>query len=385
MTGSAKTKERRYTRDGSAELESHLAEVCATIGRELSSIIPSEALEGVALGGGYGRGEGGVLRTEDGDKPYNDLECFVFVRGPVPLSDRRYGPAVHGLGHRLTEEIGIEVEFKILSLQRLRSSEVTMFFYDLVCGHRVIVGPDNLLEPFDSQRDASAIPLHESQRLLMNRCSGLLFALERLGLDDFDREDADFVGRNLAKARLALGDVVLAVRGEYHWSCIERHARLREVKGPFLPLEKIHAFHEAGVEFKLHPVRASEDRETLAETHAEISKVAWAVWQWLAEKRFGTKYESPSKFSTATRSKCPETRRLKNLLVRMRAFGLSAGLRAGRFRYPREALINTLPILLWEQASFPESRAFIGKQLSEDPGTWSEALAAYTKLWEQFN
>ena len=69
----------------------------------------------------------------------------------------------------------------------------------------------------------------------------------------------------------------------------------------------------------------------------------------------------------------------------MRAFGLSAGLRPGRFRYPREALINTLPILLWEQASFPESRAFIGKQLSEDPGTWSEALAAYTKLWEQFN
>ena len=52
MTGPEKTKEQRYTRDGSAELERHLAEVCATIGRELSSIIPGEALEGVALGGG---------------------------------------------------------------------------------------------------------------------------------------------------------------------------------------------------------------------------------------------------------------------------------------------------------------------------------------------
>lgn len=385
MTDPEQTKEQRYTRDGSAELESHLAEVCATIGLELSKIIPGEALEGVVLGGGYGRGEGGVLRTEGGDQPYNDLECFVLVRGAVPLSERRYGPAVHGLGHRLTEEIGLEVEFKILSLQRLLASEVTMFFYDLVLGHRIIVGPEDLLGPLVRQRNASAIPLHEAHRLLMNRCSGLLFALERLEGDDFGGEDADFVGRNLAKARLALGDVVLAARGEYHWSCIERHSRLLRVEVPGLPLEKIRAFHQVGVEFKLHPVRAAEDRETLAGKHAELSGVAWAVWQWLAEERFGTKFGTPREFATSSRSKCPETRALKNFLVRMRAFGLFAGLRPNRFRYPRESLLNTLPLLLWEQDSFAGTQAFIGKQLNSDPGTWAEALAAYTKLWEQFN
>ena len=35
----------------------------------------------VVLGGGYGRGEGGVLHTPQGDKPYNDLDIFVFSDG----------------------------------------------------------------------------------------------------------------------------------------------------------------------------------------------------------------------------------------------------------------------------------------------------------------
>src|SRR5947199_6504474 len=104
-----------------------------------------------------------------------------------------------------------------------------MFYYDLVSGHRLVHGTDEWLGQCEHHRAAHRIPLHEATRLLMNRCSGLLFAQERLARVPFSAEDADFVGRNLAKAKLAFGDVVLAMRGQYHWSCRERQKRLKKL------------------------------------------------------------------------------------------------------------------------------------------------------------
>lgn len=88
------------------------------------------------LAGGYGRGEGGVFKDCDQDLPYNDLEFFLYIKGSPRLNERRYHDAVHRLEHEMSEEVGIEVEFKIPSLQSLASSEVSMFYYDLLCGDR---------------------------------------------------------------------------------------------------------------------------------------------------------------------------------------------------------------------------------------------------------
>src|SRR5688572_19525745 len=64
----------RFTTDGSRDLEQHLARTCAKIAAGIRGLVPESKLEAVILGGGYGRGEGGVLRTAEGDRPYNDLE-----------------------------------------------------------------------------------------------------------------------------------------------------------------------------------------------------------------------------------------------------------------------------------------------------------------------
>src|SRR5213075_351651 len=102
-------------------------------------------LEGLLLGGGYGRGEGGVLPTASGDRPYNDLEFYVFLRGNRHLNELRFGRALHVLGEILTPQAGVEVEFKIASLRELASTPISMFSYDLVVAHRWIIGNDELL------------------------------------------------------------------------------------------------------------------------------------------------------------------------------------------------------------------------------------------------
>src|SRR2546430_13631947 len=95
-------------------------------------------------------------------------------------------------------------------------------------GNRWLRGEERLLTGCEQHRDAKRIPVSEATRLMMNRCSGLLLARERLERAEFSPGDADFVGRNLAKAQLAFGDTILTAFGRYDWSCLERHKRRSE-------------------------------------------------------------------------------------------------------------------------------------------------------------
>lgn len=374
----------RFTRDGSDALEALIARTCEEIGRDVARIVPADKLQALLLGGGYGRGEGGVLATPEGDAPYNDLEFFLLIRGHPRLNERRYGAAIHDLEHRMTEKLGIDVEFKILSLEKLSSSPTTMFYYDLVCGHRVTAGPSDVLAGCAHHAESARIPAHEATRLMMNRCSSLLFAAERLARREFTREDLDFTARNIAKAQLALGDVVLTTLGKYHWSCLERHQQLATIDEPSLPMADLLAFHREGVAFKLRPCPGTSTREELQALHQAVTRAAWAVWSWQERKRLGISMVSPVEYAHSG-NKCPETFALKNPLVRLRAFGAKGLLSPLAFRYPREGLLNSLSLLLWAPELGPANHAWLSRQLVAPVSNRETAIAAYEQLWHRFN
>lgn len=364
----------RFTIDGSDELEQRLGELCAEITREVQRIVPASRLEGLLLGGGYGRGEGGVLRTPEGDQPYNDLEFYVLIRGPVFLNERRYRHALHELGERLTPAAGLEVEFKILSRERLERSPVSMFYYDLVVGNWQLLGAVDLLSGCAHHHHPEKIPLHEATRLLMNRCSGLLFSLERLRRPVFGAEEADFVGRNLAKAQLAFGDVVLAAHGRYHQSCRERLDRLRTLvpAQPIAWLDQVRRHHAEGVEFKLHPVRCTATKDALIVRHTELSELGRAIWLWLEERRLKVRFATTREYALSSVDKCPETSAWRNRLVHFKTGGLGAALRPEARRYPRERLFHSLALLLWDPPAM-------------QPADFTGGVEVYEKLWHRFN
>jgi len=351
----------RFTIDGSDSLEQHLAATCKHVRAGVERIIPAGKLKGLVLAGGYGRGEGGVLRENGRDLPYNDMEFFVFVRGSTLINDRLYKAALHKLGESLSHVVGLDVEFKILSTSRLRRSPVSMFYYDLVMGHRWIIGGDELFAGCEHHRDATRIPLHEATRLLFNRCSGLLFANERLAQDNFTAADADFVGRNLAKAQLALGDVVLTMAGRYHWSCLERHRRLQELAGADPSLLYHHA---AGVAFKLHPQRSTKTREELGKEHSALSQLAQNILLQLESRRLEIKWSTPVEYTTSKTNKCPEVPLWKNVFIHLRTRGIPTGIT----RYPREHLLHVLVTMLWTERT-----------------TKPHAIQQYAALWHRFN
>ncbi|MEI8044305.1 MAG: hypothetical protein WCL11_23040 [Verrucomicrobiota bacterium] len=383
------TKAARFTLDGSSALEAHLESVCRQIGDEVRALVPPPKLDGLLLAGGYGRGEGGVLRTGDGDRPYNDLEFYVFIRGNALVEERRYRAPLGELGHRLSPAAGLEVEFKVMTLDKLRSAPVSMFYYDLVARHRWVIGDDSLLAGCEHHSDAGFIPMSEVTRLVMNRCSGLLFSAERLRRTQFGEEEADFVGRNLAKTQLALGDALLAAGGEYHWSCRERHQRLSALgaAGNEPWREGVLRHHAAGVEFKLHPVRSDCSREELAARHAGLSGLALRFWLWIESRRLGRAFGSPREYALGADDKCPETSSLRNRLVNARAFGPAAALRSGSGRYPRQRLLHALSLLLWDGEVLTDDALLraVRRELATTALDFGGLVGAYERLWHRFN
>lgn len=375
----------RFTLDGDATLEAHLAAVCSLVQAGVEQVIPRRTLAGILLGGGYGRGEGGVARTAAGDRPYNDMEFYVFVRGSRFLAEQRFTRELTELAHELTDRAGLEVEFKLASADELRRGGVTMFSYDLAKGHRRISGAADLLAGCEHHERAADIPLAEATRLLLNRASGLLFARPRLERLPCSAADLDFVGRNIAKAQLAMGDAVLTAHGQYHWSCRERQRRLAALAPaePLRWLDAVRAEHAQGLAFKLHP-EATADVDALHLSYHRVSDLLSAVFLWLESRRLGVNFHSPLQYAIHAAEKCPESRPLRNFLVNIRRFGPLAAIEARALRYPRERLLRALPVLLWEPTLLEVRPVLVRveSELRTEDTDETGLLAAYTRLWE---
>jgi len=359
----------RFTLDGDLNLENHLAAICTAVSNEVQRVVSRERLEALFLAGGYGRGEGGVLQSVRGDQPYNDLEFYVLIRGNRFLNRQRFAPLLNALAHEMTHRAGLEVEFHILSLAQLRHSRPSMFYYDLVVGHQRLCGRESILHGCEHHHDPARLPVFEATRLLMNRGTGLLLAKDRLWTEVPTEEDRDFIARNVAKAQLALGDAVLTVCGQYHWSCRERHQRLTTLRHsvnnqPWFKAVVFH--HRRGVEFKLHPIRTQASGGELKKNHETIVDLMLHTWLWVEGQRLQRAFSSGREYATSTIDKCPESNPWRNLLLNAWIFG-PAVLKSTRCRrHPRERILNEVASRLWD-------RERAGERLSD----------SYQRLWER--
>jgi hypothetical protein len=378
----------RFTIDGSDDLEMRLAKACDAILAGVREIIPKERLEALVLGGGYGRGHGGVLKTSDGDAPYNDLEFYVFVRGNLFLAQRRHRAALHELGERLSPAMGLHVEFKVDSLEKLRRSPATMYSHDLVTGHKIIFGEEALFNGCEHHLAAGQIPAGEATRLLFNRCSGLLLVRDSFRLQNLDAEQYDFIRRNLAKAQLGLGDSLLTQFGQYHWDCRERHQRLQQLKPiETLPcLAEICRHHAEGVDFKLHPKRTTHSRSELELQFAELHHLSRRVWLWVESRRLDHAFESPREYALSDLPKCDGTSGFRNCLLNLKTFGPRAPLGTGFLRYPRERLFEALCLLFWDEEAVYEAPmlSLAQKKLQAKSTKWEDLISAYQRLWQNY-
>lgn len=195
-----------------------VAEAIRGIGAEIAAL-KLRNLRGVVLGGGYGRGEGGVM--PDG-RLSNDLDFYVVVADGTSAAEAAAEVAapLEEISHRWTEKLGVDVDFcQPKTPWRMCHDQERLMIQELINGYHDVTGePGERLFEGIRRLEASELPWMEAVRLLANRGAGLLLAAES--------SEAGFIARNINKAVLGAGDARLIASHRYAWRAEDRAAAL---------------------------------------------------------------------------------------------------------------------------------------------------------------
>jgi hypothetical protein len=325
------------------------------------------APEAIILGGGYGRGEGGIAKNKAGEPTFfNDLDYFIFTDEP---GNAALNAAVHQWEQDESALLGIDVEGKCLPRSDLDQTPGSMMFYDLVTAHTQISGPADYLAPFLPLAKADAIEAIEATRLLWNRGSGLFFAKADLATES----NLSVVHRNQAKAKLALGDALLTIRGEYRPYVRERQVLLQAESDIDA---RIVALHKEGTAFKLQPT-ATPSLEVLQSTQAVLTEIWRDCFLEVERKRLGQSFQTTSDYINYSGKLFPDSATWRNYLLGLRDQLKRGGRLSPSQDYPRGALQRALLSLLSEPSDLNAASKCLGSPLAD----LTQAAQHYTRWW----
>jgi len=205
----------RYTVLGDDTLDQFIDAQLAGIRDRVVAEVGAAHIGALVLGGGYGRGEGGMRQTAEGQRPYNDYDLVLFHRHPRPQELQAPLDALH---HEESRRCGIHVDVTPIPCARIPHLPPALTWYELGAGHVLLAGDAVVMEPL-RRRTLAGVHPSEWGRLLVNRASGVAMAWRKLAGDPVqtgaDEDTAAFAQRQAMKAWLALGDCLLADAGLY--------------------------------------------------------------------------------------------------------------------------------------------------------------------------
>ena len=276
-----------YVAGDAPAMDRRVSEAIKAIGGEIDSLrVPR--LQGVVLGGGYGRGEGGVI----GGALSNDLDFFaVTEEGASAAEIAVLVAALEPVSRRWTERLGVDVDFTVRTPWRLRHDQVRLMIQELIHGYFDVAGKKGA-EMFKGieVRPPSAFPWSEAVRLLVNRGVGLLLAHEQMSAETTNdqRATSNFILRNINKCILGAGDARLIARGGYLWKAEERAAALGEplysaaVAWKFRPRkESVCSWEEAQAEW----LKAVDEVMSAGRRTGAMRRTFYQVARWIGRRR----------------------------------------------------------------------------------------------------
>ncbi len=273
----------RFTAIDSPAVDALVADAVAKIGAAIDAMsIPR--LAGVVLGGGYGRGEGGVCTDPSGgEHPYNDLDFYVVTEEGATDDERAaIDRALAPLSKEWTDRIGVDVDFcPAKTPWRIRHDQERLMIQELIHGYVDVAGKkgEELFKNVD-RRGPDAFPWAEAVRLLVNRGVGLVLARES--------DDPAFIARNINKCTLGAGDAALIARHAYAW-------RVEDRANAFGSAE-----YRAAVEWKLRPrqdapisweaarelwLAAAEEVRRAGRGEKSAGRSLWQAVRWIVRRR----------------------------------------------------------------------------------------------------
>lgn len=377
----------KYTIHGSQEFEDKIDACLNLVVQRFTKVVDPNSIHALILGGGYGRGEGGVLTTDEGEELYNDLDLFVISKDFNLLKIKQMNKLLHDLHKELTREIGVDVDFsRVLQIRLVPKTPFILMWYDLKYAHQVLLGKKDILKYLpDWQQDE--VPFIEGLKLMLNRGMGLYFAREFLDRGLYEQE-RDFIVRNLHKAYQAIGDAILIAEHRYHWSAVAKLERMKSIalEQYCKDVSLLHRY-DLSMKFKFEPSFCSwsedECRAEMATTTRIFKEVYYALWA-----TFGN-YDGCDLASHLNYLKYSwrEDNTLRNLAKNALLNFIDTKGRSFSFeiflRYPRYRLFFTFPWLLFKEDYDPKVLSHaLGMPMDSAQATISER---FIELWEKYN
>lgn len=243
-------------------------------------------LQAIILYGGYGRDEGSWIIENDGEyRPYNDYDILLVIENKIPVEQ------IELLRKDLAKQIGIrwvDIGQKIpVELKKLKPS---IHNYDLKYASKVIQGDPNILNLIP-EIDATKLSLKEGETLFFTRLWTLLGSLDEKGFKvDLKDEESRFFRNQMAKAVLAVVDVLLLQKGAYHPSYKERVKLLSK-----LYPEKIGLCESAewALEEKLFPKAPDMTADEIKKLYQKVHHYFFNEMYGLLTKYYKCKIDNP--------------------------------------------------------------------------------------------
>ncbi|MDK2972917.1 MAG: hypothetical protein PWP23_2672 [Candidatus Sumerlaeota bacterium] len=355
---------KHFATHGSQAFNDWMEDVTARLAREVEGVLGAN-LVALVLGGGYGRGEGGVVTAEGTEKPYNDLDFTLIVndKSALPMAE------LDAIRHRYEKEIGIDVDFsRPLTPNDVRHWPHWLMWVDLLEGHRVVAGKPDALASLAPPSLREPLPLIEGVRLMLNRGAGLLWAMRILRGAEA-APDADFVRRNYHKCALAMGDMLVIAHGRHRTLYQGRSENLRALAAENADVARfgVQELYDAALRFRLEPARTEEgkyDEEDLC----ELARRWGSILVYAETKRTGRSFATIDEYVAWKGLREPEQSapaQWPRNLVRNAQLGVLS------WQYPRERLYRTLPVLLG--------------LVPGDAAQWNTHSEQFLTVWKRFN
>ena len=331
----------------------------------------------LVLGGGYGRGEGGVsLDDEHTPAFHNDLDYFLFVDNAQAVRELR--EPISQIEAEESAHLSVDVEIQALPVSSINSQAHTLMMADLTNGHDTVFG-DLSKELAVIPKDSYAhIPIREATRLLWNRGSGLYFCKQALHMHEepeIDLASYKFIIRNLQKVYLALGDCYLLKTGNYHCRVSKRAEIIAQDPSATFPnYAEAAQFKERP--FFPNPIPSKKHLE--AEVDAAIH--AWTqAFLELESSRLQHTFAIPADYIYFSGRLYPEESIFQNPLVHLRDQLRHGSHLGGVLDYPRGTLQRLLCAIFNQESSFIKTMAWPADVLSEP------FKEAYTAWWGRYS
>ncbi len=359
-----------FTKEGSDLFNQEVGKITNSFAEEIRTAVGT-SFKALILGGGYGRGEGACVIIDGRESLYNDLDLFLITADSMELTDK-----IKHIAHRYEEILGIDVDIgKPLPLKELRSLPHQLMWQDLIAGHMVLAGDEEILRANAPVWRGKKLPKGEALRLMLNRGSGLLQAIiqaHEMSLNTKHQlPDSDFMRRNYHKCTLAFGDSLLITYENYPVPMQDKAGVLQALS---IGLEedtkqKVLILFKKAVTFKQRPGSSdlSADQPNM-DILVQTANLWIKLLLSMESVRTGEKWENAAAYAADSFIREPEQHKGR-LLIR----NLVKNFRRGRLslRYPRELLYRELAGLL--------------NSINPDQYAWKRRSEKFLDLWQIYN